>query len=123
MAKEARMRLTRGALFLLGFGLTLGVIWTGASVWTLLEEQGNGDHLTTIEHIVVGLSRARKAPARGGDALQPADAGQQPSPGQDAGHQAAPGGTSTPHPHEPKGGQGGDGEPVDEGVRPTSTGN
>jgi len=93
------MRLTRGAWFLLGFGLTLGVIWTGASVWTLLEEQGNGNHLTKIERIVVGLNRARKAPDRGGDALQPANAGQQPTPAKTPAHKH---GGATPHPQQPK---------------------
>lgn len=99
------MRLTRGGWVLLGFGLTLGIIWAGASVWTLLEEQDNGEHLTRIERIVVGLHQARKAPGRGGDALQPANAGQQPSPGHHAGHQAPSPHHASPHPQ----GGGGDG--------------
>ena len=95
------MRLTRGAWFLLGFGLTLGVIWAGASVWTLLEERDNSDHLTKIERIVVGLNQARKATDRGGDALQPANAGQQPAPAKAPAHEH--GSTHQPHP-QPKGG-------------------
>lgn len=95
------MRLTRGGWVLLGFGLTIGVIWAGANVLTLLEERDNGEHITKIERIVTGLKRGHRAPP-GGDALQPAShAGQQSRPpkgGHGGKHGAAP---PKPH-HHPK---------------------
>jgi hypothetical protein len=89
-------RLSRWGWALLGFSATLLIAWGAATVWTLLKERSHERRITKIERVVLDPGGAHRAP-RGGDASQPATAGQQPAPAPAGGKGAVEGGKASPH--------------------------
>lgn len=94
-------RPSRWGWALLGFTSTLLLAWGAATIWTVLQERSHELRITKIERVVLDPTvKSHRAPADvqrspgGGDASQPATAGQKPVSGKPE--------TPKPKPSRPK---------------------